>query len=216
MASKGVTLIYNWLLFPVIAGFLLVLSLSAFLNNYRIQALETSLGLSVLSSIAMLFIFMLIGSTMGLETFDVEPYGGMKNEPSADRWYITIFLGKTLFSSTLFALSFGSILSSDISVYCLITLEVAYILYLIFRRPYDSGLMNIGAIFCQLCTFYAFGLPITYRFYTPTEEMDVLLLFVLQGLLLLAALLTFARLLKSYYSSFLKLFLRRINEKDPK
>jgi len=34
-SSKGVTITYNYLLFPLISGFILVLSLSAFLKNSR-------------------------------------------------------------------------------------------------------------------------------------------------------------------------------------
>ena len=61
--------------------------------------------------------------------------------------------------------------------------------------------MTLGAIACQVSTVYACGIPILLRFFTPTEDTDVLLLFVLQGLLLLAELLTFVRILKSYYNS---------------
>jgi len=74
-------------------------------------------------------------------------------------------------------------------------------MYLLFKRPYKSRFMTVGAIVCQVSTVFACGLSILHRFLTPTEDIDVLLLFVLQGLLLLAEFLTFLRILKSYYNS---------------
>jgi hypothetical protein len=211
VASKGVTIVYNWLLFPVVAGFLLVLTLSAYLSNYRLLTFEPTDGLSVLSSLAMVFVFTLIGSVVGLETFAVDPYGGMKKEPKADRWYVPLFLAKLFLFSTLFVLGVSSVLPFDISVYSLMAAEILFLLYLILRRPYSSALMNVGAILCELCTAYAFGLPILHRFYTPSEEYDVLLLFVFEGLLLLAEALTLVRVLKSYCRS-LRRCLRKRDE----
>ena len=57
--------------------------------------------------------------------------------------------------------------------------------------------MNIGAISCAFSTVYALGLPLLRRVYTPSEDTDVLLLFVLQGVLVLAELLTFVRIVWS-------------------
>ena len=84
------------------------------------------------------------------------------------------------------------------------TTEVIYLLFLLIKRPYNYGLMNIGVIFCQLATIFAFGLLIVHRFYALSEDIDVLLLFVLQGLLLIAEALTFVRITKSFYNSIRK------------
>ena len=91
-------------------------------------------------------------------------------------------------------------------------LEVTFMIYLIIKRPYDSGLMNLGAVFCQFSAVYAFGLSLLNTYFTFTEEIDVLLVFVLQGLLLLSAMFTFIRVIKSYCNSGRKCF----REKDEK
>jgi len=61
--------------------------------------------------------------------------------------------------------------------------------------------MSIGAIACQIVIIYSFTMPILHEFYTPTDDIELLLLFALQGLMLLAEALTFVRILKSYYNS---------------
>ena len=76
-SSKGVVLTYNWLLFPIVAGFLLVLLISSFLQNYRLfYGSDVSEGFATLNSAAMLFVFALIGVVFAIEIFGVEPYGG--------------------------------------------------------------------------------------------------------------------------------------------
>jgi len=147
-----------------------------------------------LGSLAMLFVCALIGSVFGIEIFEVIPYGGARSEPVASRWYIPLFLIKNIFSWWLLVFEFSR-------VYPLMSIEMLLLLYLIFKRPYQSRLMNLGAIFCQVVVIYAFGLPILHRFYSPTEDIDVLLLFVLQGMMLLTEFLTFVRIIKSFYNS---------------
>ena len=71
--------VYNWLIFPFVAGFLLVLAISAFLSSNRLTLTDRTESLSVLGSLAMLLVFTLIGSILGLETFAVDPYGGSKS-----------------------------------------------------------------------------------------------------------------------------------------
>ena len=66
--------------------------------------------------------------------------------------------------------------------------------------------MNLGAVFCQFFAVYAFGLSLLNNYFTFTEETDILLVFVLQGLLLLSAMFTFIRVLKSYCNSWRKCF----------
>ena len=188
-------------MFPVAAGFFMILIISAFLNDCRFLTVDVGTGLSILGSLAMLFVFILIGSIMGLQIFEDKHYGGATSQPSANKWYIPMYLGKTIIIANLFVLGFSTILSYNILTYSLMATEGIFILYLIIKSPYKSGFMNLGAIFCQVCTIYALGLPILHRFYTPSEDTEVLLLFVLQGLLLLAEALTFVRVIKSFYNS---------------
>jgi len=54
-------------------------SLASFLNNYRNYISSTNEGLSILSSLGVLFVFTLTGSVLGLEVFVVDPYGGAIN-----------------------------------------------------------------------------------------------------------------------------------------
>ena len=82
-------------------------------------------------------------------------------------------------------------------------------MYLVIKRPYGSVLMNIGAISCALCALYALGLPLLRRVYTPSEDTDVLLLFGLQGLLVLAELLTLVRIVWSLQNYIRSHVLRR-------
>jgi len=131
----------------------------------------------------------------------LNPYGGSNNEPTADAFYIPLFLGKTIISSIFFILGLSTIFYSNIGLYSLITIEVLFFSYLMLKRPYHSRLMNIGAIACQTAIIYSFILPILHEFYTPTDDIEVLLLFVLQGMILLAEAVTFVRILKSYYNS---------------
>jgi len=154
-----------------------------------------------LGSLAMLFVCTCIGSVFRIEIFEVIPYGGARSEPVASRWYIPLFLIKNVFSWWLPIFVFRQVLPSIERVYPLMSIEMLLLLYLIFKRPYQSRLMNLGAIFCQVVVIYAFGLPILHRFYSPTEDIDVLLLFVLQGMMLLTEFLTFVRIIKSFYNS---------------
>ena len=149
----------------------------------------------------MLFIFTLIGSVFGIEAFAVEPYGGASNEPSANCYYIPLFLAKSILMATIFGCKFSSLLSHELSIFSMMTVEMFFLIYLFAKRPYNSGLMNFGAIACELCAVYSLGIPVLMQFYTPTEEIDVLLLFSLQGLLVLAELITFIRIVKSYWNS---------------
>jgi len=103
-----------------VAGFLLVLILAAFLSNTRFAPSDATQEVSVLSSLAMLIVFTLIGSVLGLEIFAVDLYEGAKSEPSADRWYIPSFLMKILLISTLFVLGFSNILPSIFNSYSLL------------------------------------------------------------------------------------------------
>ena len=125
-----------------------------------------------------------------------------------------MFLAKTLTTATILTLKFSGIISYDLSAFPLMGLEVTFMIYLIIKRPYDSGLMNLGGFFCQFSAVYAFGLSLlnTYFTFFFTEETDVLLVFVLQGLLLLSVIFTFIRIIKSYCNSWRKCF----REKDEK
>lgn len=68
----------------------------------------------------MIFVFTVIGAVMGIEIFVVRPYGGAFSEPSADRSYIPLFLGKVSVSATLFIIKFSGVIPSDLTVYTLI------------------------------------------------------------------------------------------------
>ena len=103
-----------------VAGFLLVLILAAFLSNTRFAPSDATQEVSVLSSLAMLLVFTLIGSVLGLEIFAIDLYGGAKSEPSADKWYIPSFLMKIHLLSTLFVLGFTNFLPSIVTTYSLL------------------------------------------------------------------------------------------------
>jgi uncharacterized membrane protein len=78
--------------------------------------------------------------------------------------------------------------------WALVALEVTNLVLLVFFRPHRRMFDNVCVILSQFAAFYALILAVTTSFVTIAEEMQIFMLFILEGLLLLVVLLYFFRI----------------------
>jgi hypothetical protein len=92
--EKAIVIIYRWLLFPTVAGFWLVLSLSGYVNNRRLSVEhEGFFASSFGSSLAMLLAW---GAASCVFFFEVcycnEKKYPLSGEQKVSSWYVPLFL----------------------------------------------------------------------------------------------------------------------------
>lgn len=158
--------LYTNLIFPVAAGFYLVLSLAAYLNGLR----RTTSGDQRLAgaqgdSFSLLLCFSAAAVSF-LEFFCVgakaEPERQMVGLAGAKKWYIPVFLGQLAALSLL--LQAGLLLSSfEVVVYGILCVLLVHFLIVLCGRPYKRALFNLSVLFCDLTSIYAFLMPILGR-----------------------------------------------------
>jgi ABC-type dipeptide/oligopeptide/nickel transport system permease subunit len=66
-------------------------------------------------------------------------------------------------------------------------------------RPYKEFLHNLGVHLLDFNVLYALVLPLLNIYLSLSEDSAVFLVFILEGLLIIAFLLTLARLIRAYY-----------------
>jgi hypothetical protein len=102
----------------------------------------------------------------------------------------------------------GIALSFDSVLFIVMAVEAIYFLTILFGRPYASILHKLGAIMCFTPSFSALALALLRQVYFPSEDIEVLLVFCLKGLVILAQLMTIVRLIKVCYGLLSSLFKR--------
>ena len=76
------------------------------------------------------------------------------------------------------------------------------ILVVLIKRPYSSVFDNLGALFCEFVGLFSLILSLTSYFLTFDEEKYTLILFLIQGLVVVASFLSIIRLAIFYKGQF--------------
>ena len=92
----------------------------------------------------------------------------------------------------------GVPLSMDRTLYAVLVFQIAYILIIICRRPYKSTLHMFGLLLCEFTALSALLLPLLRLFYKTKEEIEVFIIFILEGLIILSIFLSLLRVTLTY------------------
>lgn len=197
-------IVYNLLLFPVGAGFFLVLNISSFISNM----LRSSSGgnfKDAWNSVSLLFAFFCIGMVLKAEllpsTSDEDnqesqaTLGGFKD---AKRWYIPFFLVKL--TVLVLLIEIGISYSFSLNSYIIAAQSLLYLLILICGQPYLRCFDNLRVILCETAVLYASGLPLIHRFVEIDEAYELFVLYVLQGIIFFFLVLALIRVFLLYCS----------------
>ena len=77
-------------------------------------------------------------------------------------WYVPLFLVRELLLLALFQTELALVFEKMIFVF--VGVQVFYILFIIFGRPYESVLHSIGVLVCEFSSLYALVLSIISQF----------------------------------------------------
>jgi len=115
-------------------------------------------------------------------------------------WHVPLFLLRMAPFSL--RLQLGIFLSfNQIIQYVTIIIIISYLLILIFIRPYKNSILsNFSVILNELTVLYSFTLPFIFKLVVISYDMEVLLLFGLEDLLVLCIVFTILRVMRYYYS----------------
>lgn len=142
MTSKGIKILYSFLIFPVTAGFFMILSIAVFINSLRLNQDENIFPL-FLNSTFILLVLVMFGVIFSIEIFLTIPLGGEKD---VKFWYIPFFLFKITFLTLL--IEIGIVHSFSSVVYMILILFISCLVILIVFRPYLGIMDTIGIISC--------------------------------------------------------------------
>lgn len=187
------------LVFPLSAGFMLVLMLSCQIEitfvSTRVPTFPT-----ILSSISILLSSLILANVCSTEL--IVKKSELSGLTGAEGWYIPLFLIRSILIENLILL--GSILKNDSFIYYVVGIQGFYFVTVIFGGPYKkyrkkvNKLDNIGVILIEATALYAVGLPLAMRFVEVSELYEYFMVLVLQGMIMIAMVLSLIRLLVHY------------------
>ena len=140
--------LYRMLIFPLSAGFMLVLMLSCHIQSMSFLNSRSPTFPIILSSVAKLLVMLILSNVCSTEIF------AKKSEFSelvgAKGWYIPLFLLRSLLISVLIFL--GALFGFDTFLYWIIGIQTFYFMMVTFGRPYrkfrrkSSNVDNVGVV----------------------------------------------------------------------
>ena len=204
-AKEVQRVVYNALLFPVGADFFLVLNISGFISSMRLGSPGSSL-IDTWSSVSLLFAFFCLGMVFKIELLpspsgeesqeNQTPLGGFSD---AKRWYVPLVLVKLAALALL--IEIGVSYSSSLVGYAIASLSLLSLLVLVWGRPYLGCFDNLRVILCETAVLCASGLPLVHRFVEIDEAYELLVLYVLQGIIFLFLVFALIRVFLLYCSA---------------
>lgn len=185
--------------FPLGVGFFLFFYESGYLSASRLQTTSTSFA-PVVNSLVQLFTWTVLGTIISIELISAMAGKLHKEIIAYSSWYVPFFLLKLLSLSLLVSLFISN---SQLSIiYAISGLTFLNLLILIVWRPYSRAIHNVGAIACETTSSFAVTISLLSRVIYLEESTETLILFILEGLLALAIVLTLLRSVYAYYSNF--------------
>ena len=134
--------LYRTLVFPLSAGFMLVLLLSCNIQDLRFFNARTPTLPSILGSVSKLLTLLIISGVFSSEIlFKKDESIGLTEAKSR---YIPLFLLRSTFISVLIFL--GALFGFDTLLYFIVGVQTLYFLMVTFGRPYKKVFENIGVI----------------------------------------------------------------------
>jgi hypothetical protein len=168
--------------------------LAAFISSLNTVPGESRSVDIFLNSISLLFSSLVTGGVAGIEVGNGRCFADYKGEKEVKPWYIPYFLARSLLISLVF-----HILQGDGRMYSVGITQVLYLCGLLLVRPYSSALHNMGVLLCEFTIFLSIGLAFLDCFFNIPEMIEVLLIFVLEGALIVCLLVSVIRLGVAYY-----------------
>jgi hypothetical protein len=153
-------------MFPITAGFFIVLSVSAYVSCRRLSQ-SSSAFLCNLNSLSLLFAISMMGAITYIECSSSYTHRHLKGESNVKNWYVPLFLLRSFAIALL--IEAGIPLSLSKTLYAAIAIEVVYLVLILIKRPYESILHGVGVIFCEVTTLYSLFLALIRHFFVPQE-----------------------------------------------
>lgn len=198
-AELAVKLIYMLLFFPGVAGFFCIIAISAYVNNLRLANSQEAAFPNFINSAALLTSWLIAACVFAFECLDLKwtkAVRGFRGLKSTKNWYIPLFLSRMVVITIFFQA--GISCSFDLLIYPIAITMILYLAFIIAFRPYAKAMDWIGAIVCEAISLYSIGLPLAARFVVVGEEIEVFLLFILEGIIIIAAIVALVRTIRVY------------------
>lgn len=165
-AAKKV--LYECCVFPLTAGFCIVMLLSGFTNNMR-RASAPGQPLLVANSLSVLSAWLTMGwvfCTELLQSSKGRGYVDCSAEKQTKCWYISAFLGRSLLFANL--TEAAVLLGAGKTLYAVAGCQLGYLLIVVVCRPYESLFQQVGVLTCELSLSYSLGLALLRHFYASS------------------------------------------------
>ena len=158
---------------------------------------------SILSSVSIFLVMLILSNVCSAEL--IINGSDLSGLTTAKKWYIPLFLMRSLLMSVFFSLKIT--LNCETLIYVIVVLQGTYFLFIMFGKSYQRALDNIGIVMLEAVTLSWVGLPLAMRFTAISELYELFIVLALQGAILIAITLSFVRLLV-YYSRVIRHCLR--------
>lgn len=166
---KVVIAVYQYLVFPLTAAFILIMIITVYVNNSPSVPSQPKLGSIQISSLCQEIVMVLLSCVLAPESIGL----GSKNSflksvigvKMAKNWYPRIFILRSFIIGLFIQIGEG-IGSFELIRYVIVTLMLLYLVGLALYPPYEGYFSNIGVFICNLTSLFTLALPIIFGLVT--------------------------------------------------